>query len=46
MVGIARNGEEAIDMIRRETPDGVTLDIAMPGKDGLMILHEIMDMEP
>ncbi|KQM98728.1 hypothetical protein ASE85_12635 [Sphingobium sp. Leaf26] len=46
VIGIARNGEEAIDMIRLEKPDVVTLDIAMPGKDGLMILDEIMDMEP
>jgi two-component system chemotaxis response regulator CheB len=46
VVGIARNGEEAIDMIRLEKPDVVTLDIAMPGKDGLAILDEIMDMEP
>ena len=46
VIGIARNGEEAIAMIRAEKPDVVTLDIAMPGKDGLMILDEIMDMEP
>ncbi|WP_254913781.1 response regulator [Sphingobium sp. Z007] len=46
VVGIACNGEEAIDMIRLEKPDVVTLDIAMPGKDGLAILDEIMDMEP
>jgi len=46
VVGIARNGEEAIDMIRLEKPDVVTLDIAMPGKDGMAILEEIMDMEP
>ncbi|MET0249923.1 MAG: response regulator [Sphingobium sp.] len=46
VVGIARDGEEAITMIRAERPDVVTLDIAMPGKDGMMILDEIMDMEP
>ncbi|MET0370856.1 MAG: response regulator [Sphingobium sp.] len=46
VIGIARNGEEAIEMIRAEKPDVVTLDIAMPGKDGMMILDEIMDMEP
>lgn len=46
VVGIARNGEEALDMIRLERPDVVTLDIAMPGKDGMAILDEIMDMEP
>ena len=46
VVGIARNGEGAIDMIRLEKRDVVTLDIAMPGKDGMAILDEIMDMEP
>ena len=46
IIGIARNGEEAIDLIRAEKPDVVTLDIAMPGRDGMMILDEIMDMEP
>lgn len=46
VVGIARNGDDAIDMIRMEKPDVVTLDIAMPGKDGMAILNEIMDMEP
>lgn len=46
VVGIARNGDEAIDMVRREKPDVVTLDIAMPGRDGMAILDEIMDMEP
>lgn len=46
VVGIACNGAEAIEMIRLEKPDVVTLDIAMPGKDGLAILDEIMDMEP
>ena len=46
VVGIARDGVEAIEMIRAEKPDVVTLDIAMPGKDGMTILDEIMDMEP
>ena len=46
VVGIARNGEEAIDLIRMEKPDVVTMDVAMPGRDGLSILDEIMDMDP
>jgi chemotaxis response regulator CheB len=46
VIGIARNGEEAIDLIRAEKPDVVTLDVAMPGRDGMMVLDEIMDMEP
>lgn len=46
VVGIASNGDEAIAMIRLEKPDVVTLDIAMPGRDGLRVLDEIMDMDP
>ena len=46
VVGIARNGEEAIDLIRLHKPDVVTLDIAMPGKDGMAILDDIMAMDP
>ncbi|WP_298399593.1 response regulator [Sphingobium sp.] len=46
VVGIASNGEEALDMIRLEKPDVVTLDIAMPGKDGMTILDEIMAIDP
>lgn len=46
VVGIARDGDEAIDLIRMEKPDVVTLDVAMPGRDGLTILDEIMNIEP
>lgn len=46
VVGIARDGEEAIEMIREHKPDVVTLDIAMPGRDGLAVLDEIMDLDP
>jgi two-component system chemotaxis response regulator CheB len=46
VVGIARNGEEAIDLVRLHKPDVVTLDIAMPGKDGMAILDDIMAMDP
>lgn len=46
VVGIARNGEEAIDLVKLHKPDVVTLDIAMPGKDGLAILDDIMAIDP
>lgn len=46
VVGIARNGDEAIDLIKLHKPDVVTLDIAMPGKDGMAILDDIMAIDP
>lgn len=46
VVGIARNGEEAIDLVKLHKPDVVTLDIAMPGKDGMAILDDIMAIDP
>lgn len=46
VVGIARDGEEAIALIRDHRPDVVTLDVAMPGRDGMTILDEIMAGAP
>ncbi len=46
VVGIARNGEEALDKIRQYRPDLVTLDIEMPVLDGLTTLQHIMDEMP
>ena len=46
VVGIARNAEEALDMIAATDPDVVTLDIAMPGTDGMAILDRIMNSKP
>jgi len=46
IVGVARDGDEAMEMIRQEKPDVVTLDIAMPGRDGMAILDDIMAVDP
>ncbi len=43
LVLTAENGEQALDLIRAESPDLVTLDIKMPGEDGLMILRRIRE---
>ncbi|WP_181369470.1 hybrid sensor histidine kinase/response regulator transcription factor [Flavobacterium album] len=41
----ARNGQEAIDLIREELPDIVLSDIMMPEKDGIGLLKEIRSDE-
>lgn len=41
----AQNGSEALQKIREERPDLVTLDIKMPGEDGLVILRKIRETD-
>lgn len=42
---LADTGEAALRIIREEKPDLVTLDIKMPGEDGLSILRKIREIE-
>ncbi len=42
----AANGAEAINKYREERPDAVLLDINMPVMNGLVTLHEIMNLDP
>jgi DNA-binding NarL/FixJ family response regulator len=37
----ASDGTEALKLIESEKPDIVLLDVLMPGKDGLQVLHEL-----
>ena len=46
IVGKARDGNEAMEVIRSLLPDVVTLDIEMPGKSGIEVLQEIMKFKP
>jgi response regulator NasT len=41
VVGEAFNGQQAVDLVRSESPDMVFLDIAMPERDGLSAAAEI-----
>jgi len=41
VVGVAYSGREALDMYKKTRPDLVTLDIQMPGGDGLNCLEDI-----
>ena len=46
IVGLAKNGEEALEIFKDKKPSYVTLDITMPEIDGLTVLDEILKMEP
>lgn len=41
VVGKAKNGEEAYEMIKKQKPDVVLLDIIMPKLDGLTVMDKI-----
>ncbi len=50
VIGIAKDGVEAVDMIRNAKPDVAILDVIMPQLDGLGVLEKInesnMDKKP
>ena len=46
VVGMAKDGQEALELYRKLKPDVVTLDILMGGMDGLSALKEIMKEDP
>ncbi|HEY2420047.1 MAG TPA: chemotaxis response regulator protein-glutamate methylesterase [Neobacillus sp.] len=46
VVGIARNGVEAVEKVQRFKPDLVTMDVEMPKMNGLKALEEIMKSSP
>ena len=45
-IRLARNGNEALDLVRAFDPQVVTLDVQMPGMDGLTCLSQIMIEAP
>ncbi|PNX50235.1 MAG: two-component system response regulator [Thermoplasmata archaeon M9B2D] len=45
-VVIASSGEEALNLFDSENPDIVTLDILMPGMDGIQVLRHMKEKNP
>ncbi len=46
IVGQAKSGEEALEIISRLTPDAVILDIRMPGLNGVEVLERLKESHP
>lgn len=46
VIGVAKNGQEAIDMVNQLKPDVVTMDVEMPVLDGISAVREIMRQTP
>jgi len=45
VVGEAADGDEALALCRRHRPDVMTLDLAMPGRDGIGVLGALRTMD-
>lgn len=46
VIDTAKNGEEAIEKVKKQDPDVVTLDVEMPKMDGITALQELMKISP
>lgn len=46
IVGLARNGVEAVDMCQRNEPEVITMDLTMPEMDGIACIEQIMKIDP
>ena len=46
VIGVARNGKEAIELYQELQPDFVTMDITMPIENGIQALKGIKNLDP
>jgi len=45
-VVLADGGRKGLELIRRERPDVVVLDLKMPGMDGVTVLQQVRSLNP
>jgi len=46
VAGDAVDGADAVEKYSQLKPDLMLLDLAMPKKDGLTVIHEVMEIDP
>ncbi|MDR1849443.1 MAG: response regulator [Zoogloeaceae bacterium] len=46
LLGMAKDGKEAVALCRQHAPDLVTMDITMPNMDGVVCTEEIIEIHP
>lgn len=46
IIGLAKDGAEAVAMCERNRPNLVTLDLTMPNMDGIECVEKMMDIDP
>lgn len=46
MTALASNGKEALEIVQKQNPDCVLLDMKMPGMNGVEVLREIRTISP
>lgn len=46
LVASAANGLDAIEQFKKSQPQVITMDLTMPGMDGIECIERIMDMNP
>ncbi len=46
VVGLAGNGQEALDLVKKEKPDVVLMDIRMPVMDGVECTRQVKELYP
>jgi len=46
IIGLARNGQEALRVASQTAPDLVTMDLTMPGMDGLTCIPDLLAIRP